>query len=64
MKRIKVTDTPRIFLGMIHCGAEARSEGRAIDDIECKLLRDPEMAASWRNGWQGRDKELGRAKSK
>jgi hypothetical protein len=65
VKRVKVSDEPReprIFGLQVYCGSVARDEGKSIDDIECKLLRDPEMAASWRKGWTDRDAELAKPK--
>lgn len=60
-KRVRVEakpPEPKVYSNLVHAGACARDEERPIDHVEVRLLRDPDMAASWRAGWRGRDEEL------
>lgn len=54
----------RVWASMIADGYASRLAGRPADAIEMRLLRDPDMAASWRMGWHRADEELKAKKGK
>lgn len=64
VKRVKVIEKPKVHSMQVFCGAEARQEGRGVDDIEYTLLRTPDLKASWLQGWKERDAELAAKKVK
>jgi hypothetical protein len=54
----------KVWKSMIDDGASSRAIGLPADHISMRLLRDPDMAASWRMGWHREDERLKKVKRK
>jgi hypothetical protein len=51
----------QVWQSMIVEGGTCRRLGLPLDYVSCKLLRDPDMQASWRMGWRAEDERIKKA---